>query len=424
MRYDNKSWNRSGRVFYNSKDSFDLSGVRVLHTGVDTVKQLYNCLLRSDVLCFISDHYDMKPGTSISLGGVDWKITRSSKQSGYQWILKNLDVGFVVLLKSFYADENLNASHIKIEVTPQTIYSEYTPDNLTSVLNRVAALFATQIKPNGIAAHIAVDLKGFDVPQDFEQRLVAKAKRQYRVNNISNVQISLNETAAVYGNGQTYTFGSAGALQLCIYEKDQEVIKSDKLDFWEDVWGKVPSVNDSSLPEYQHGDSVRRIEARFHHSIIREFCHGSKNTKTGELLEINTFSDLCEHLTALWRYTLNNFRLQHSSSYVDPLWQLLGEDVEIYPPVPNWDYKRGKKQPNSSSGRNVAFWLGNVLRLMARKRFRVDYVVNYILRSGLDDDLAAYFRVPRYGHYDVLRMCLREFVKDRLETHLLNGVAA
>ncbi|MBU3068778.1 hypothetical protein KOI40_03045 [Aestuariicella sp. G3-2] len=361
-------------------------------------------------------------GQVITLGDIDWQITRSSKKSGYQWILKNLDEGFVVLMKSFYAEETHNASHLKIEVTPQCIY-EHTPKSLCERLRSIASIFATQLLENGIAAHLAADLKGFTVPKDFECRLVTKAKRQFRVNNISNVQVSLNEIATVYGNGQTYTFGSASSLQFCLYEKEQEAIKSDKIDFWEKVWSKVPSVDDVCTPEYQHGDRVHRFEMRFHHSVIREFCNASVNQKTGEMLVINDFEQLSEHLTALWHYALNNFRLQHSASYIDPVWQLLIEDITIYPPAPDWFYKRGKKPPTQNSRRNVAFWLGNAIKLMARKRFTVRYAVQYILNSGLDDDLADYFGVFQFGYHDELRQCLHEFVREKMERHWLEGVA-
>src|SRR5690606_14115006 len=118
MRYENKFWHRIGNQFYQEKKMIDLSGMRYLHTGVDTLKQLYNCLIRPDVLQDLQKAYE-DTDTIFHIGGIDWLITRSSKASGYQFILKNLDLGFVVLLKSFYAEADLSASHLKIECTPQ-----------------------------------------------------------------------------------------------------------------------------------------------------------------------------------------------------------------------------------------------------------------------------------------------------------------
>ncbi|MDO3383855.1 hypothetical protein [Gilvimarinus algae] len=428
MRYENKRWHREGSVFMMENKTVDLSGLRYLHSGVDTVKQLYNCLIRPDVLQDLQTAYEGSD-QFFTVGGIDWLITRSSKASGYQFILKNLDIGFVVLLKSFYAEADLSASHLKIEVTPQTI-SEYSPEALTAEIDRIAALFCVQLVHAGVSVHIATDVKGLVIPSDFEARLVAKAKRQYKFNSISNAQIALNETAVIYGSGQSYTFGSAGALQFCVYDKTAEAIKSDKIGFWEGVWGKVPRADfdgdfseGNPISEYEQGDTVHRIEARFHHSVINQFSWGTKDAE-GRSVSIKNYSDLVPHLTALWQYALNNFRLQHSTSYIDPLWQSLIEDVQYFCPSPDLLYKRAHKPPSECSRRNVAFWLGNQIKLYSRGRFKPEYVVSRLLESGLQADLAHYFNVKLYGESEALYSVLLEFVKDKMQTHLLSGVAA
>jgi hypothetical protein len=190
MRYESKLWHREGSFFINSQTSFDLSHIRYLHTGVDTVKQLYKCLLKSEVLIDIEQAYDSGFNQSLNVGGIDWLISRSSKHAGYQWILRNSDEGLVVLLKSFYAEPTLHASHIKIEVSPQLI-AQNTPSSLAERLNEIAWLFGSQIEETAIAAHIAVDIKGFEIPKDFEYRLVTKAKRQIRHLGISDAHFNL-----------------------------------------------------------------------------------------------------------------------------------------------------------------------------------------------------------------------------------------
>lgn len=428
MRYENKFWHREGNRFFNQSASFDLSGLRYLHSGVDTIKQLYNCIIRKEVLEALQAAYEGS-GNIFHCGGIDWLITRSSKMSGYQYILKNLDLGYVVLLKSFYAEADLSGSHLKIECTPQLIF-ENSPEELTKKINFIASLFCCQLVPSGVAVHIAVDVKGFEVPKDFEARLVAKAKRQYRFNSISDAQINLNETSVVYGAGQSYTFGSAGALQFCVYDKTAEAIKSDKIDFWRGVWSSVVASdfdgdfsNTDAISEYQVVDTVHRIEARFHHSIINQFCWGTTGAD-GKNISIKTYADLVPHLTALWNYALNNFRLQHSSTYIDPVWQALIQDIEFFCPSPNIMYRRGQKPPTESSRRNVAFWLGNQIKLYSRKRFNPEYVVSRLLASGLESDLSHYFNVPLYGNADGLYDVLLDFVSKKMQLHLLHGVAA
>ena len=428
MRYENKFWHRQGSVFMNESKSFDLSGLRYLHCGVDTIKQLFNCLIRPEIL--VDLHRAQEAGDSqISISGTDWLISRSGKASGYQYILKNLDLGFVVLLKSFYVEPDLSGSHLKIECTPQLI-GQHTPESLTNALFSIASDFCTQLTPAGVSCHIAVDVKGFEVPKDLESRLVAKAKRQYKFNCISNAQLELNETAVIYGAGQSYTFGSAGALQFCIYDKTAEAIKSDKLDYWSSVWSKVPAAdfegdfsNLDSMSEYSVLDTVHRIEARFHHSVINQFCWGTKGVD-GNNLSIKTYADLAPHLTALWRYALNNFRLQHSTSYIDPTWQALIEDIEFFCPAPDIAYRREPKPPSQSTRRNVAFWLGNQIRLYARKRFDPHFVVAKLLSSGLEAELSDYFSVRMFGESDLLPEVLYDFVSQKIRSLILNGVAA
>jgi hypothetical protein len=428
MRYENKFWNRVGSKFINQNTTVDLANLKYLHCGVDTIKQLFNCIIRSSVLEKVKQAYEGS-AQYLTVKDTDWLITRSSKSSGYQYILKNLDLGVVVLLKSFYAEEDLSGSHLKIECTPQLI-AQHSPQSLTDYLFEIANLFCVQVVPCGVACHIAVDVKGFEVPTDLESRLVAKAKRQYKFNSISNAQLDLNETAVIYGAGQSYTFGSAGALQFCIYDKTAEAIKSDKLDFWRSVWSRVPASdfdgdfsNTADMSEYSEIDTVHRIEARFHHSVINQFCWGTKD-HSGKQLEIKTFEDLAPHLTALWRYSLNNFRLQYSTSYIDPVWQALIEDIEFFCPMPNIDYKRSPKPPSQNTRRNVAFWLGNQIRLYARKRYTPEYVVSRLMNSGLEAELADYFSVRMFGENDLLVDVLYDFVSEKMRVLWLSGVAA
>ncbi|BFM20049.1 hypothetical protein [Gilvimarinus japonicus] len=428
MRYENKFWHREGNRFYQENKEVDLTGLRYLHSGVDTVKQLYNCLIRPDVLQSLQLSYDLAD-VYFEVGGVDWLITRSSKASGYQFILKNLDLGFVVLLKSFYADADISASHLKIECTPQLI-ADHTPASLTALIDQIAGLFCVQLVHAGISVHIATDVKGLVMPSDFEARLVAKAKRQFKFNTISNIQMELNETSVVYGAGQSYTFGSAGALQFCVYDKTAEAVKSDKIGFWEDVWSEVPATDfngdfsDSArISEYEQGDQIHRIEARFHHSVINQFCWGTK-LDDGSPLTIKNYIELVPHLTALWQYALNNFRLQYSTSYIDPIWQSLIQDVQYFCPSPKIHYRRQQKPPSDNSRRNVAFWLGNQIKLYSRARFTPAYVVSRLMASGLEADLAHYFNLKLYGESDALHSVLLEFVGDKMRTHLLQGVAA
>jgi len=419
MRYENKFWQRQGKVFSMAREAVDLSDLRLLHAGVDTVKQLYNCILRSDI-------YDLldraASGDAINLGGIDWAFSRSSKQTGYQFILKNQDIGYVVLLKSFYREADIEGAHLKIEVSPWVIY-ENDPRSLTKKIDFIARVFAEHRKPSGVAVHMAADIKNLKVPEDFEKRFVCKARRQVKFNSISHAHFeSMKDVAVIYGDRQTFTYGQPGAVQFTLYDKIAETDRSDKRTFWEHVWSYTPSIDHAFLPEYAPGDSVRRIELRFHHSVIDQFCNGT--LEMADFSVHRTYERLIPHLTALWRYGLDCFRLQHSTSYIDPLWQLLIEDIEILHPQADACYKRAMKKPSLSTRRNIGFFLGNFIRVATRKRLAPEYLTKTILMLGIESELADYFDVPLFGGDCALQMALLDFISKRMEQLILDGVAA
>lgn len=422
MNYHDKRWDRNGSVFSSPRSEFDLTHVRLLHTGVDTVKELFTCMLRQDVLENIKDCYEADFDRVISVGGYDFIISKSGKVAGYKWILRNSDLGIVVLLRSFYVEQELHGSHMKIEGSPHLIAS-MTPEDYSALTLKIGGLFATQIHNKACAAHLCVDIKNWAPSEDFEYKLVTRSKRKMRFNSKSEVKFDLNEVSAVYGNRETYTFGATTSIQMCVYDKVTEAIKSDKIAYWENQWRKIPSAEDLLKKEYEHGDRVTRIEFRLHHTVINEFTHGTVD-ENGENIKITNFAELSDHLTALWNYSLKNFRLIHSTAYIDPLWQLLEEDVQFFKPSPDFVYKRGKKPPSANSRRKTAIWLGNLCRLYSRKRIKVDFVVKQIISSGLTEELLDYFGLFGWEGREVLYDVVHDFVTKKNQKLLLEGIAA
>lgn len=87
-----------GRFFFDSHLAkfTDLSGVRLLRCGVDTVRQLYEGLLRPELLALFGE----KPGI-VDFAGYRFHASRVGRDSGYQFKLQNSDLGLVLLLKNF-----------------------------------------------------------------------------------------------------------------------------------------------------------------------------------------------------------------------------------------------------------------------------------------------------------------------------------
>ena len=440
-RYESKSMKRKGSVFYTERltAEYDLTGLRFLARGIDTIRQLYNCSIRPDIFDQVSNHWDCASTDVLTIGGIDWKLSSSGKSAGYKYILKNLDAGVVVLFKSMYCEVDKHGGHLKIEATPQLI-DQLGLEQLTDYLRSIGSLFAETLEASGCAVHLFCDMKGLELPDDFEQKLVTHSKRNLKVNGISEGHFSASEASFVYGKGQTYMFGSSGSLQLCIYDKTLEATKSDKLSFIQPIWRECPSLEDPFVPEYKDGsdgdeaDTVHRVEFRLHHSVIKSFENGRFNetqqlddlgnvVEVGDVVSIREPRDLKKHLQGIWLYCLNNFRLQHSTTYIHPIWQALQEDVRWFGLLEDWGYKRStKKSPGVVSRRNVAMWVGNWLRLAARRGFTPEFVTGQIMASGMESEIADYFGMHWFGNSSEVTQCLLDFVSNRMRDHRLSGV--
>lgn len=434
-RFENKTMKRvfnpsTGEdIYYPERGkSFDLSDLKILHSGVDTIRQLFICNLRYDVISKLQKHYETAVSDVITINDVSWRFSSSGKRSGYQYILKNLDLGFVVLLKSFYVDVEERGSHIKIEVTPQII-DELGLVGVSNRIRDVAGLFGDTLEASGIAVHLNADFKGLDLSDDFEQKLHTRAKRNLKVNGITESNFEVSSASFVYGKGETYLFGNSSSLQMCLYNKSLEAVKSDKLHFCESLWKRTPSINDFLEPEYNDGsktgeaDTVHRLEFRVHHSIIKEFENGHFN-QTGEIVCIREAKDLVKHLGGLWQYCMQNFRYEENRTYIHPLWQKLIEDVNHFRVHETFVYKRSQKKSGVNTRRNVACYIGNYLRLAARKGYSPGLCVKHFMSASLESELADYFYTKTFGDEGDLERLLYEFCESRLTEHRLNGVSS
>jgi hypothetical protein len=247
----------------------------------------------------------------------------------------------------------------------------------------------------------------------------------------------------VYGETETVTYGRPNSVQSCIYEKSKEAVKSDKIDFWETVWSS--KCDEFGIPLYDNGknsgepDQVKRIEARIHHSVIKEFECGhfnatSKKDVDGNIIEegeqvfIREPKDLFGHLQGIWLFYLNSFCLRHSDVYIHPIWQKLTEDVQFSHLNERFFYKRAKKPAGVCSRRSISMILGYLVKLCARKRFNPMHITSSVLQSikniGLESELADYFGVLSFGYGQELFHSVEDYVYHKVREHTINGVAA
>ena len=91
---------KDGRLFIDAATAAltDLSGVRLLRCGVDTVRKLYKGLIRPEIMSLFDN-----PGTMVDFAGQRWHSGRVGRDSGYQYKLQNADLGIILLVKNFNA---------------------------------------------------------------------------------------------------------------------------------------------------------------------------------------------------------------------------------------------------------------------------------------------------------------------------------
>ncbi|WP_313250213.1 hypothetical protein [Stenotrophomonas acidaminiphila] len=357
---------KDGRLFLDPHTArlTDLSGVRLLRCGVDTVRQLYRGLIRPEIMALFE-----KPGAMVDFAGSVWHSGRVGRDSGYQYKLQNADLGFVLLIKNFNAKLENIGPHLKIEVSPHAI-DALSPERLQERMDFYASAVMTHVERNQCAVHLALDLQGWEPPADLVARLHCRARTHRDISGIKEIQWATK--SSVYGRGETSMFGSAGGVQLCIYNKTEQARATDKLDFWESVWRRRDSFEAYDPDNYDPEQSVWRIELRYHHSVVQQFASGSIDVKTGEAIGTDSFAAFSAHLDGLWRYGLGQFKLIARPGYYEPIWTLIRDDVRVDVPVDSLvdetEYKRYYKTSRGFSGKNVELFLGNFVSLLARER--------------------------------------------------------
>lgn len=402
----------TGRLFLDSKLAklTDLSGVRLLRCGVDTVRQLYRGLIRPEVLAL----FDQKPGI-VDFAGFRFHFSRVGRDSGYQYKLQNADLGLILLLKNANAKPDSIGSHLKIEVSPHAIDNR-SPERLQELLDFLAAAALHHVERNQCAVHIALDFQGWAPSSDFVAHLHCKAQAERRRDGIQSY--GWEETAAVYGRGQSFTFGSVGGVQLALYNKTLQARAIDKLDYWQGVWRRTDSLDDQDPMNYDAEAPVWRLELRYHHSVVEQFAHGSCSVHTGEILNSTGFSELVPHLDGLWRYGLQNFRLMSRPGVLDAFWQLCRDDVRVEAEVDSLlgdtVYKRRYKTAGGFSGKSIDIVMGGLISLLARERIDAKKGFKAIRQLPIWPTIKEHYAARGMTNGDVLKM-----ISERLEERLV-----
>ncbi|WEW98512.1 hypothetical protein P3T65_02045 [Pseudomonas nitroreducens] len=355
-----------GRMFMDSKagNFTDLSGVRFLRCGVDTVRQLYKGMVRPEVMALFDDQEPIA-----EFAGHQWSKGRVGRDSGYQFRLQNADLGLILLIKNHNIKLDTIGSHLKIEVSPHAI-DGVDPAALQKVLDDLAAAVLTRCETNQCAIHIALDVQGWKPAANIVDRMHCRSNRVRQISGIDRIEF--NGNASVYGRGETYMFGSPNGIQLCIYNKTLQARATDKLDYWHAVWsglnGDPLGTGDAA---YNPKETVWRIEFRFHHSIVEQFAQGTC-LPSGAVIATQTYAGICPHLQGLFGYACEAYKLLTRDAVYDPFWSLIMQDVKVQvecdPLIDRVEYRRYHKTAQGFSGKNCEMFLGQFISLIARER--------------------------------------------------------
>ncbi len=370
---------KRGRLFVSPLGQSDFRGVHILHSGVDTVRQLYAGTPHMSSVELVQGAYEAGFKEVVELQGVEFLVGSGGK-SGYRWRLQNSDLGLIILYGSRHVTLEKEGAHLKMELSPHLIAQD-DPKGTQKFMDAFASELLSLPKPSGCAVHLAVDFQGWEPPKDFEERFVTRGRRKVRFDGV--IEFDVRSASAVYGERETFMWGSAGALQFSLYRKDIEARKRDKWDYWTGVWRQATDVETFPETVFHPTAPVWRAEARFHHSVVSEFAETLK-------VSLASYEAVAVHLTGLWIYALDAYRLDASRTYIDPFWQLLREDVQFLAPARDLVYRRTRKTPGVGNEKNLMLALGNMLSVYARHGFRVKRVMGYLRSSGMWSDLMGY----------------------------------
>lgn len=443
-RYSNTTLEETstGKLFFVKKTMVDLGELEIVNQCVDTVRQLFYGTL--DIKYYESLKDRLENGDTIvklmdRKYGIDFHLGRvSGDKSGYRYKLQNNELGVIILFGSFRQKLDKPGNHLKIELSPHFI-ANHTPETIMQFLTGmtykgrgIAGLFLTEYKCTGVAVHLATDIQGIDIPDNFLEHFTSRNRTIRTFHGATQIDLSeISTSVTSYGNHKgalNYLIGKASALQLCIYDKTHESIISDKTDFHQSECMR-------QNPNFQPDQKTRRIEVRFHHSIIREI-----GDQLG--MELNTIADIEPILTDLWRYALETNRLDtgHTQAVtydsldketgeiknitrdkplIHPLWQVLIQDVEIYVPAKDYQIKRKKKESTESIAKNIDLLVGNLIKIAAHQGYTAKEVFNMIKKLPLYSVLGLH-----YSQKGKTESGFFEYIEKRMSLHRLIGKAA
>jgi hypothetical protein len=137
---------------------------------------------------------------------------------------------------------------------------------------------------------------------------------------------------------------------------------------------------------------------RVSHTVVREIGQGIG-------VNLESFIDVSEYLTDIWRYALKNNRLKIAaeSKILHPFWQLLMEDVIFNVPSKNIKICRKKKESVAAIERNVSQIIGNLVSMCARNhKMTAELILKQLRKTSFYYDIERAYSYRGMGESEIL----------------------
>ncbi|MDR9499796.1 MAG: hypothetical protein RI556_11520 [Hydrogenovibrio sp.] len=372
-----------GSLFSNEREiSRDMSGLNVVHCGVDTLKQKISGHMDEMAVKWLMTELGENHRTVVDFLGSDYDFSKAPRVSGYRYMLKNNSLGVHFFFGSFHKKEWTQDAIAKIELSPQTIY-EHGLENCYYICENLADALFSDWTFNGVEAHICADLQGWQPEHDFLENIRTTSRIKRAFDSQSFVAADLKDVAVRYDQAQSFLIGKSGRSQLAVYNKTAEAKKTGKIGWWDLVYQEHPL--------YDPEQDVYRVEVRLHDSVTKNL--GDPNTE--KRYEIKDIAILADHLQSLWKYGLFKlFRYHYSNSdIVRPEWQFLAESVNFNIFTKNeFFYKRVEAEVKDESIQfNIQQGLGHFASAFAKANIPDDQAITALKKLPVYKHICWYF---------------------------------
>lgn len=368
----------------------------VLLHSIDTVRQFYDCRLKRK---FIDDLEHTAFPRDFEISGTTYTLSKLGKASGFQYSLQSKKLGLQILFKSFYKKAYLDGNHIKTELSPHFLVlghelQDRYIQNVLSVLTHFAA-------PAHFAIHFAIDFQVGEhyayVDQlfpDFNHRIKGfRANGAFQHDQLDWKFNQRDFSFSVNGRkgAESITLGASNAFQFTIYRKDLEIVKSDKVEFFKDLWGE----------NYDLSQPVFRLELRIHQRQLETY--NVIETHYLDYIKASDFSLFYTFITERIRY------MDETKTVLSPIWFLLVQSLYNKKSVSR---VKPKKDPSKTLS-NSTLALGNMVALYLKLETPINQIIEdllqiKIIKASLMDKYGILFDDPERDF--LIKQKLNEYV--------------